>query len=314
MSLNNINKRHKNNSSLNSNSNSSRKNNFKKVSPNTEKNTQDFNTNKKSVSQSNYQMNSNSKNLTVKNNNNKDNNSKLKNTNMINIDNIDISSYNPDPFIIPKKEFEHNLYITKIEETIYNYNNIKVALNKKIFDDKIPKKALSLQLKNFALLEELDKLNIILDILVERKRFSCKKDNIGDNESKSNGIKNKENIENNGGKKLSLKHINNKLLDSVMKQTKILTEKYQKLTKVNYISDIKKNIDSVSSEIINVEKTNRDLKKAKIMNEYELSKKKVPKNDINYKNKVEQYEHFDKEYSKLMKYIAKLEDSIMTKK
>ena len=309
MSLNNINKRNKNNSSINSNSNSSRKNNFKKVSPNTEKNTHDFNTNKKSVSQPNYQMNSNSKNLTVKKNN-KNNNSKLKNTNIINIDNIDISLYNPDPFILPKKEFEHNLYITKIEETIYNYNNIKVALNKKIFDNKIPKKALSLQLKNFALLEELDKLNIILDILVERKRFSCKKDNLDDNESKSNDLKNKENIENNGSKKLSLKHINNKLLDSVMKQNKILTEKYQKLTKINYISDIKKHIDSISLEIIKVENKNRDLKKAKIMHEYELNKKKVPKNDINYKNKVEQYEHFDKEYSKLMKYIATLEDSI----
>ena len=307
MSLNTLNKNNKNISITNYNSNSTEKNTFKKLSQNYEKNNNDYNINKKSIYKSNSQIYSNFKNLTDKKQTSKNSNKTI-NSNLINkdIDNIDISNYNPDLYIIPKKKYKHNLYITKLEETIYNYNNIKVNLNKKISNDKIPNNTKSLQMKNLSLLNGLDDLNIILDTLVERKRFSTKKQKDSMDE-KINELKNKENTQ---YIKLSSKDINKKLLENIMKQNIILSEKYQKLSNEDYILKIKEQIESISLEISDLEKSNKDLKKIKIMNEYELNKINIPKNDLKYKNKIEQQEHLDKEYSKLMKTIATIEDTI----
>ena len=153
MSLNTLNKNNKNISITNYNSNSTEKNTFKKLSQNYEKNNNDYNINKKSIYKSNSQIYSNFKNLTDKKQTSKNSNKTI-NSNLINkdIDNIDISNYNPDLYIIPKKKYKHNLYITKLEATIYNYNNIKVNLNKKISNDKIPNNTKSLQMKNLSLL------------------------------------------------------------------------------------------------------------------------------------------------------------------
>ena len=186
MKNNTINKKNKNLSTLSTNSNSVGKNINKKTSPNIEKNQSDINSNKKSIGHANSQLNINSNKLTVKNKSNKNQNLKntKKNNNnkpiiidseLINIDNIDISSYNPDPYVLPKKKFEHNFYISKLENTVKEYNEIKEDVNKKILDTKIPNKAKNLQIRNFSLLEQLDKLNAILDTMIERKRFTKKK-------------------------------------------------------------------------------------------------------------------------------------------
>ena len=155
---------YKNSSSLSKNSNLL--NNKKNSSLTNIKNKYDYNVNNKN------KTNSNSK---SKFNKNINNNLLLINSSQIDIDNFDESAYNSEPYVLPKKAFEHNLYKTNIEKTANSYNAIKENINKKIFNSNIPDDAESLQNRNFALLEQLDKLNGILDAIVEKKNFTQKK-------------------------------------------------------------------------------------------------------------------------------------------
>lgn len=289
---------YKNSSSLSKNSNLL--NNKKNSSLTNIKNKYDYNVNNKN------KTNSNSK---SKFNKNINNNLLLINSSQIDIDNFDESAYNSEPYVLPKKTFEHNLYKTNIEKTANSYNAIKENINKKIFNSNIPDDAESLQNRNFALLEQLDKLNGILDAIVEKKNFTQKKNvNINlrpkKNVKKINSSKSQElNI------KYSTKEINKKLLQSYIKQYDLLSNKYKKLTEENYVETLKEQMNEVTLSISNLEKENRKLQTLQFKSEYMLKNKFPSQNEMNYMKKSTEYNKLENEYVNIMRKIPRKEDS-----
>ena len=289
---------YKNSSSLSKNSNLL--NNKKNSSLTNIKNKYDYNVNNKN------KTNSNSK---SKFNKNINNNLLLINSSQIDIDNFDESAYNSEPYVLPKKTFEHNLYKTNIEKTANSYNAIKENINKKIFNSNIPDDAESLQNRNFALLEQLDKLNGILDAIVEKKNFTQKKNvNINlrpkQNAKKINSSKSQElNI------KYSTKEINKKLLQSYIKQYDLLSNKYKKLTEENYVETLKEQMNEVTLSISNLEKENRKLQTLQFKSEYMLKNKFPSQNEMNYMKKSTEYNKLENEYVNIMRKIPRKEDS-----
>ena len=289
---------YKNSSSLSKNSNLL--NNKKNSSLTNIKNKYDYNVNNKN------KTNSNSK---SKFNKNINNNLLLINSSQIDIDNFDESAYNSEPYVLPKKAFEHNLYKTNIEKTANSYNAIKENINKKIFNSNIPDDAESLQNRNFALLEQLDKLNGILDAIVEKKNFTQKKNvNINlrpkQNAKKINSSKSQElNI------KYSTKEINKKLLQSYIKQYDLLSNKYKKLTEENYVETLKEQMNEVTLSISNLEKENRKLQTLQFKSEYMLKNKFPSQNEMNYMKKSTEYNKLENEYVNIMRKIPRKEDS-----
>ena len=292
MNSNPLNQRNKNISSLSTTPNSAGKNNNNFSSSKKVNNNNILNSNKKALANSNSKTNLNSK-----------KNSIIIKSDLIDIDNIDESAYNPDPFALPKKKFEHNLYTSNIEKTVQNYNIIKENVNKKISNSKIPEDVAALQSKNFALLEQLDKLNSILDTIVEKKNFAKKKNtNINSNK---NNLKNKELSSN----KMTSKEINNKLLQSYIKQYNLLNTRYQKISQEDYIPDLKQNVELLTLEISNLEKENRQLRTDQFKSEYFLKNQYSSQSELNYRKKVEEYDKLNNEYTKIMQTIPKKEDS-----
>ena len=315
------NNKNTNNTSSNKNISNSQKNNLKKLSNSNSKNN--------IINQTNNNINSKD---------NPNDTSVIIKSNQIDIDNIDISSYNSEPYIIPKKKFEHNFYITKIETAVNNYNKIKENLTKKILDNKIPKKSHSIQLKNFALLEDLNQLSSILDTLVDKKLNVPKKNQNNDNnnnkvlknqnkkidknQNNNKIIKNQNNNKkiNNQNKNESKQdeknkppptklEINKKLLESFMKQYNLLSEKYNKISKDDYIQNLKNEKESYALEISQIEQDNKKLKKNQIKNEGKL-KKGGSFNDSEYKDKLDTCQRLENEYNSIVRKIGPLEERI----
>ena len=314
------NNKNTNNTSSNKNISNSQKNNLKKLSNSNSKNN--------IINQTNNNINSKD---------NPNDTSVIIKSNQIDIDNIDISSYNSEPYIIPKKKFEHNFYITKIETAVNNYNKIKENLTKKILDNKIPKKSHSIQLKNFALLEDLNQLSSILDTLVDKKLNVPKKNQNNDNNNKVLKNQNKKIVKNqnnnkiiknqNNNKKINNQNkneskqdeknkppptkleINKKLLESFMKQYNLLSEKYNKISKDDYIQNLKNEKESYALEITQIEQDNKKLKKNQIKNEGKL-KKGGSFNDSEYKDKLDTCQRLENEYNSIVRKIGPLEERI----
>lgn len=289
---------YKNSSSLTTNSKLSK--NKKNSSLTNIKNKYDYNVNNKN------KVNSNSK---SKFNKNIDNNLLLINSSQIDIENFDESAYNSDPYVLPKKDFQHNLYKTNIEKTANSYNAIKETINKKIFNNNIPTDAESLQNRNFALLEQLDKLNSILDTIVEKKNFTQKK-NVNINLRPKQNVKK---INSSKSQELSIKYstkeINKKLLQSYIKQYDLLSNKYKKLTEENYVDTLKDQINEVTLSISSLEKENRKLQTIQFKSEYILKNKFPSQNEMNYMKKSTEYNKLENEYVKIMRKIPRKEDS-----
>ena len=309
-----------NNTSSNKIISNSHKNNLKKLSNSNSKNN--------IINQTNNNINSKD---------NPNDTSVIIKSNQIDIDNIDISSYNSEPYIIPKKKFEHNFYITKIETAVNNYNKIKENLTKKILDNKIPKKSHSIQLKNFALLEDLNQLSSILDTLVDKKLNVPKKNQNNDNNNKVLKNQNKKIDKNqnnnkiiknqNNNKKINNQNkneskqdeknkppptkleINKKLLESFMKQYNLLSEKYNKISKDDYIQNLKNEKESYALKISQIEQDNKKLKKNQIKNEGKL-KKGGSFNDSEYKDKLDTCQRLENEYNSIVRKIGPLEERI----
>ena len=317
----NNNKKNKNLPSLTTNTNSpTTKKNQKKSSINI-RNNNNLKTNvKKDITHSNSQVTLNNRQLTAKkensnftttnsnnvNTNVHNSNSIIMNSSLLEVENIDISSYNSDPYVIPKKKFEH-LYVSKIEKTVNNYNLIKEVVNTKIEEIQLPSNIPLIQVKNFSLLDLLDKLNTILDSLIERKHFTKKKDVIDASEKSNSNSKSKNRVSRSQEilkLKLSTKEINKKSLESYKKQHELLTAKYEKYSNVNYIQNVKEEIKKISDEISKLEKENRDLQTNQYKVEYLLkTKNNSSLNEINYKKNVDKFNHFNNEYTMIMKKI-----------
>ena len=290
--------------------NTSSKNKVSKFSSNKVKSNNDININKKKLAKTNSPIKVTDKNSNIlKDKDSSKDNSIIIQSNLINLENIEISSYNSNPYIIPKKKYDHNLYITKIESTVNNYNKIKENLTKKILDNKIPKKSQSMQIKNFALLEELDKLSTILDTLVEKKRY-VPKNNTKDNNNKVEKEKEKNSDKKEDKNKPTKLDINKKLLQNFAKQYNILSEKYSKLSNEEYIKKLKNEQTTLSLEISKIEDDNKVLKNNQINNEYKIKKINISSNDSEYKDKMTIWQRYENEYNSIRKKIAPMEESI----
>ena len=290
----------KNKSQLNINLNSSRRNFSKKLIP--QKSSRE---NSKTLTYSNSKVN-------IKNNiiNQSDssfiNESKNKNFN------IDETNYNKDLFVIPKKFNKKHHYMTNIEKAVETYNEIKKEINNKLFSKKVLNNIKAIQLRNYSLVTLLEKLNKVLDTIVERGNMNKNKiklysvsqsQEINKNRSKNkeNRIKDKKKLET---------QINHKLLANYIQQFNLLSSKYDKLTNGNYVVNLKLNISSSVEDITKLEKENKELKRTQSRNELILKHLKASKDELNYKKKLEEYDKLSNENDSLNKNVKQKETEL----
>ena len=227
------------------------------------------------------------------------------------IDDIDETNYNPSLYIIPKKRKDKKKYYTSnIEKAVETYNEIKKEINQKIFNKKISSNYISIQKQNFALVTLLEKLNLILDTIVERSRYTNNKKK-GNPMSESQEILKNKNNENKNKKKITEKEINNNMLKSYIQEYNLLSSKYEKLTNGNYAINLRTNIVRSSDEATKLEKENRELKRTQSRTELILKNLKISKGEKNYKIKLEEYGKLSNEYESTNKYILVKESEFL---
>ena len=287
----------KNKSALKLNINSYRKQNPKKIISSRKNHL----SKKTSNENSNTLAYSNSK-LDVKNtsNINKNDSSFINSNKFMNIDNIDESNYNRELFLIPKKT-NRRYYTSNMEKAVDTYNEIKNEINMKIYNKKIFNSLKSVQIQNYSMVNLLEKLNKVLDTIVERSRYNINRNNGNKMAESQEIIKNKD--KNNEKKKISEKDINNKLLNSYIQQYNLLSAKFDKLTNGNYALNLRTNIINSSEEIAKLEKENRELKRTQSRTALILKNLKASKDEINYKKKLEEYDKLFNEYDSINKNI-----------
>jgi len=229
----------------------------------------------------------------------------------LNLDNIDESNYKQDLYIIPQKNTARKLYTSNIEKAIETYNGIKQEINKKLNNKKNFTTNKSIQMHNFSLVNLLEKLNKILDIIVQRSRVTSNK-NRSVTMSESQVMKRNKEIKSvkNISKKLSEKVINNRLLNSYKQQYNLLTSKFDSLTKGDYAISLKENITKQSKEISTLEKENKEFHREQSRNALILKNLKTSKNEDNYKKKLDEYDKLFLEYEILNKHIKLKEGEI----
>jgi hypothetical protein len=226
-------------------------------------------------------------------------------------ENMDEIPYNEELYIIPKKSAYKKFYTSNIEKAIETYNEIKKEVNKKLNNKKNFTSLKSIQIQNLSMVNLLEKLNNILDVIVERSRLNNNK-NKGYALSESQEIKKNKDIKNvkNNVKRISEKDINIKLLNNYKQQYNLLSSKFDSLTKGNYAINLKLNITKFSDDISKLEKENRELHRTQSRNELILKNIKTTKNEDNYKKKLEEYDKLSIEYESLNKYL-KIKDGEM---
>ena len=219
-------------------------------------------------------------------------------------ENLDEIPYNEELYIIPKKNPYKKFYTSNIEKAIEAYNEIKKVINKKLNNKKNFTSIKSIQIQNLSMVNLLEKLNSILDVIVERSRLNNNK-NKGYALSESQEIKKNKEMKSaiNNAKRISEKDLNNKLLNSYKQQYYLLSSKFDSLTKGNYAINLKLNITKFSDDISKLEKENRELHRTQSRNELILKNIKTTKNEDNYKKKLEEYDKLSIEYESLNKYI-----------
>ena len=229
----------------------------------------------------------------------------------LNLDNIDESNYKQDLYIIPQKNTARKLYTSNIEKAIETYNGIKQEINKKLNNKKNFTTNKSIQMHNFSLVNLLEKLNKILDIIVQRSRVTSNK-NRSVTMSESQEMKRNKEIKSvkNISKKLSEKVINNRLLNSYKQQYNLLTSKFDSLTKGDYAISLKENITKQSKEISTLEKENKEFHREQSRNALILKNLKTSKNEDNYKKKLDEYDKLSLEYETLNKHIKSKEGEL----
>ena len=294
----------KNKSQLNLNINSSRLQNPKKIisSKKNEISKKSSNENSKTLTYSNSKIDLRNSISNI----NKSDSSFINGNKFMNIDNIDESNYNKDLFIIPKKT-NKKYYTSNIEKAVETYNEIKKEINIKLYNKKALNNTKAVQMRNFSMVTLLEKLNKVLDTIVERSRINNKKIK-ANSLSQSQEIIKIKNKEFTDKKMLLEKDINNNLLKSYIQQNNLLSAKYDKLTKGNYPINLKSDIANSNQEITKLEKENRELKRTQSRNELILKNLKTTKDESIYKKKLENYDKLCNEFESIIKNI-KLKES-----
>ena len=115
--------------------------------------------------------------------------SSIKGNKFMNIDNINESSYNKELYIIPnQKKEKKKFFTTNIEKAVQIYNEIKEEINNKIMNKSMANKAKNIQMQNYIMVSILEKLNKILDTIVERSKYNQNKNKFKGINIKTNGI------------------------------------------------------------------------------------------------------------------------------
>ena len=266
---------------------------------------------KNSIENSKSLTNSNSK-IDIKNHN-KSQLSYINTKKLMTIDDIDETNYNTALYLIPEKKLKLKRYYTSnIEKCVETYNEIKKEINQQIFNKKLSNNYTTVQKQNFALVNLLEKLNLVLDTIVERSRYNNNKKKGNPMTESQEIIKNKNNKDNKNKKKISEKEINNNMLKSYIQEYNLLSSKYEKLTNGNYAINLRTNITKSTDEVTKLEKENRELKRTQSRTELVLKHLKTSKDENNYKKKLEEYDKLSNEFESLNKYIHVKESEFLS--
>ena len=260
---------------------------------------------KKNIYENSKSLMYSNSNLDIKNNINKKKKlASIKNS--LNLDNVDESNYKEELYIIPQKITYRKFYTSNIEKTIETYNEIKKEINKKLNKKINYTTSKPIQMQNYSMVNLLEKLNKILDVIVQRSRLTNSKNRMNTIISESQEIKRNKEMKSvrNNSKKISEKVINNRLLNSYKQQFNLLTSKFDSLTKGNYAINLKENITKYSNEITKLEKENRELHRTQLRSELILKNLKTSKNEENYKKKLEEFDKLSIEYETINKHIT----------
>ena len=260
---------------------------------------------KKNIYENSKSLMYSNSNLDIKNNINKKKKlASIKNS--LNLDNVDESNYKEELYIIPQKITYRKFYTSNIEKTIETYNEIKKEINKKLNKKINYTTSKPIQMQNYSMVNLLEKLNKILDVIVQRSRLTNSKNRMNTIISESQEIKSNKEMKSvrNNSKKISEKVINNRLLNSYKQQFNLLTSKFDSLTKGNYVINLKENITKYSNEITKLEKENRELHRTQLRSELILKNLKTSKNEENYKKKLEEFDKLSIEYETINKHIT----------
>ena len=225
---------------------------------------------------------------------NKNDSSFINGNKFMNIDNIDESCHNQELFIIPTKQ-KKKYYTSNLDKAVETYNKIKQEINKKLYNKKVFNNIKSVQIQNYSMVNLLEKLNNVLDTIVERTRYNSNKIKLGSLSKSQEIIKSKEK-ENIDKRKITEKDNNNKMLNNYIQQYNLLSAKYEKLTNGNHVIKLKSNIANSSDEIIKLEKENRELKRTQSRTALILKHQKTSKIESNYKKKLEEYDKLSIEF------------------
>ena len=202
--------------------------------------------------------------------------------------------------------------MTNIEKAVETYNEIKKEINNKLFSKKVLNNIKAIQLRNYSLVTLLEKLNKVLDAIVERGNMNKNKIKLNSvsqsQEVNKNRSKNKENRIKD--KKKLETQINHKLLANYIQQFNLLSSKYDKLTNGNYVVNLKLNISSSVEDITKLEKENKELKRTQSRNELILKHLKASKDELNYKKKLEEYDKLSNENDSLNKNVKQKETEL----
>ena len=125
---------------------------------------------KKNIYENSKSLMYSNSNLDIKNNINKKKKlASIKNS--LNLDNVDESNYKEELYIIPQKITYRKFYTSNIEKTIETYNEIKKEINKKLNKKINYTTSKPIQMQNYSMVNLLEKLNKILDVIVQRSRL-----------------------------------------------------------------------------------------------------------------------------------------------
>ncbi len=256
-------------------------------------------------SENNNNENNNNENNNNENNNNENNENEKNDNNgfVIKKKEEETLKYNPDPFLTPDMKKGKIIPYSKMQKAIESYNKIKKQINKIILK-KPPESYAETSKKIGIMLDNMNKLNDILTIIIENGRiFSNKKLRNNDNNNKKNDKK-IDIIEELKRKNKSIEESNKKVINMYKNEYEKIKERLEQVTSENYVENKKKAIEELNFQIDLLEKDNKSLKRDQQISG-SLLKKEIKGDSItnHIKEKMNECEKYNNIYNNLLKKI-----------
>ena len=211
--------------------------------------------------------------------------------------------YNPDPYLTPEMKKGKVVSHSKMQKAVDSYNKIKKQINKIILN-KPPENYKESSKKIGIMLDNMNKLNDILTIIIDNGRiFSNKKLYNNENKNKINDKK-KDITEELKRKNKSIEESNKKLINMYKKEYEKIKERFEQVTSENYVENKKKAIEELNMKIELLEKDNKSLKRDQQISG-SLLKKEIKGDSItnHIKEKMNECEKYNNIYNNLLKKI-----------